>query len=77
MDTFCLSCGMPVSHDEKNNSQRSFCQYCTDDKGMVKSKEEIQAGMAAFLKSWAPDKNADFMSRAEHMMKAMPHWADQ
>lgn len=72
---YCLSCGMPLS--DPAMTRGDYCAYCTDEAGNLKPKEEIQVGVAAFLKQCAPSsEGADFMKRAEYYMKAMPAWAE-
>ena len=44
MNKFCNSCSMPLP--KENHS--SYCQYCADEKGNLKPKAEIQAGIAEF-----------------------------
>lgn len=65
--SFCRSCGMP--------STEQYCGYCTDESGALKPREAIREGIAQWLSSWAPDKDADFGARADHYLAAMPAWA--
>jgi hypothetical protein len=54
-----------------------YCKYCTDEKGNLKSLEEIHNGIAGWLKTWQPEideKTAH--ERATYFMKAMPAWAE-
>jgi len=54
-----------------------YCKYCTDERGNLKPREEIQRGIAEWLKSWQPDVNdEEAVIRAEHYMEAMPACAD-
>ena len=64
----CQSCGMPA--------EGQYCEYCTDESGALKPREEVREGLAAWLSSFAPEKSADFRARADHYMAAMPAWAD-
>lgn len=66
---FCHSCGMPT--------EGQYCEYCSDENGNLKSHDEVREGIAYWLSSWAPSPNADFRSRADSYMRAMPAWAEQ
>ena len=52
MPTFCQSCGMPLPEQNNDNSQQKYCQYCSDEKGSLNSRESVQAGIAQFLKQF-------------------------
>ncbi|MBX3008404.1 MAG: hypothetical protein KF816_10295 [Melioribacteraceae bacterium] len=72
---FCHSCGIILNGDFAKEAAPNYCQYCVDEKGSLKTKEEIQSGVAEWLKSFAPKEgNPDFMKRAENYMNAMPAW---
>jgi hypothetical protein len=54
-----------------------YCRYCTDEKGTLKSRAEIQRGVAEWFKSWQPNLDDEkALARAENYMKAMPAWAE-
>jgi hypothetical protein len=73
MDTYCHSCGMPLTGDVKGN----FCSYCCNEKGELKSREEVHQGIAMWLKQIKPgEKGVNYQERARYYMKAMPAWAD-
>ena len=57
-------------------AEGQYCEYCTDESGALKPREEVREGLAAWLSSFAPEKSADFRARADHYMAAMPAWAD-
>jgi hypothetical protein len=78
MNKFCLSCGMPLFSETGKEIEGNYCQYCTDEKGNLKSKVEVQKGIAGWLQSWSPEgNNIDFMKRAESYLKAMPAWSEK
>ncbi|MCK4542989.1 MAG: hypothetical protein KAU17_12205 [Spirochaetales bacterium] len=78
MDKVCYSCGMPLMGEAAEKARGNYCQYCSDEKGDLLPKEQVKAGIAGYLKSWAPtDKTADFEKRAESYMNAMPAWAER
>jgi hypothetical protein len=73
---FCNSCGIILDGNIGKEAAPNYCQYCVDEKGNLKAKEEIQNGVAEWLKSFTPKEgNPDFMKRAENYMNAMPAWA--
>ena len=75
---FCHSCGIVLDGNMAKEAAPNICGYCADEKGKLKPKEVIQAGISEWLKSYAPVKDGvDFMKRAENYMKAMPVWADK
>lgn len=74
---FCHSCGMPLSKEVANQNSEDYCQYCAGENGELKSREEIQAGIAQWLKGMTPENSAaDYMQRADYYMKSMPAWAE-
>ncbi len=73
---FCHSCGIVLDGNIAKEAAPNLCGYCVDEKGQLKSKDVIQAGVAEWLKSFAPAKDGvDFMKRAESYLGAMPAWA--
>lgn len=77
MNEFCYSCGAPLWMPDFKGPVKNHCKYCVDDDGKIKPKEEIQNGIAEWLKGWQPDLNQEkAVARAEHYMKAMPAWAE-
>jgi len=72
----CLSCGAPLS-EEFAGPTETFCKYCTDADGNLKTREEVKQGIAFWLKEWQPNLSDDkALDRADFYMKAMPEWAD-
>ena len=77
MDKFCYSCSAPLSMPEFKGPSENYCKYCTDENGNLKSREEIQKGIANWFKSWQPSLTHEkAVKRAVYFMKAMPAWAD-
>ena len=75
---FCFSCGMPLDGEEAQKASGNHCQYCTDEKGNLKSKEDIAQGMVQFMTGWQPKvSEKEFLRRAYAYMSAMPSWADE
>ncbi len=77
MDKFCHSCGIMLSLPGIQGPVENFCTYCTDEKGQLKSKNEIKAGITEWLKSFQPNLSTEkAQQRAEFYLKAMPAWAE-
>ncbi|MBN2617499.1 MAG: hypothetical protein JXR64_04210 [Spirochaetales bacterium] len=75
MEKMCLSCGAPLAQIGANVKNDTLCQYCGDENGNLVPKEAAIAGMAEWLKSWAPiTEGVDFRERAISYMSAMPAW---
>ena len=73
----CLSCFMPVSEISEPPEKTLYCSYCTDEAGELLPREQIQAGVAEWLKSLTPeDEETDYMKRADYYLKASPAWAE-
>jgi len=72
--THCFSCGAPTNGDLK---MESFCDYCKDEKGNLKSRIEIKKGIAGWLSAWTDETLTEeqLLQRAEFYMKSMPKWA--
>ncbi len=76
MEKFCHSCAAPLGIPDFKGSADDSCKYCSDEAGNLKSREEVQNGIAQWLKSWQPDlDDTKVMARAADYMKAMPAWA--
>lgn len=74
MGTNCQSCGMPLSPEMKRNE--SYCIYCSDESGSLRSREEVKAGIAQWLEGFAPEvEGVNFSERAEKYLQSMPTWA--
>ncbi len=77
MDTFCISCGIPIIEESKHAVSQEYCRYCADEKGELQPREVVQAGVAGWLKQFATTSDGvDFMKRADNYLKAMPVWAE-
>lgn len=77
MNKFCYSCAAPLEIPEFKGPAENYCRNCTDAEGNLKSKTEVQIGLAWWLRSWQPDlSEEESLARAEHYMKAMPAWAE-
>lgn len=73
---FCFSCGMPINDDVRSKNKK-FCKYCADESGTIKSREDVQNGIANWLRMMQPElAESVALNRALYYLKAMPHWAD-
>ena len=71
----CYSCGMPLTGEAADRARGNLCEYCSDDAGNLKPREEVVFGIAQWLKSWSPETQEDeFIKRASSYMDAMPAW---
>jgi len=76
MKRFCHSCAAPLDMPDFKGPAQNYCRYCTDERGNLKPREEIQTGVAEWFKSWQPDLDDErALARAASCMKAMPAWA--
>lgn len=72
---FCHSCSMPLTGSDGTTVAGNYCQYCSDESGNLKTREEVKQGIAEWLGSWSPGvDSAECLRRAEHYMQAMPAW---
>jgi len=76
MDQFCHSCAAPLAMPDFKGPAENYCKYCTDEDGVVKPRETIQAGVAEWFLTWQPDVDHETARRrAAIYLDAMPHWA--
>lgn len=73
--SFCQSCGMPMSAADTQGASEMYCVYCSDSEGNLKSWEEAIAGLATFLDSWQKVGPEEARKRAIRYLTAMPAWA--
>lgn len=77
MDKFCLSCACPVSMPEFKSPVEDYCVHCVDEKGNLKTRDEVQAGVAEWFLTWQPQIDRQAATRrADIYLKAMPQWAE-
>jgi hypothetical protein len=77
MDQFCHSCTAPLSGDFKGASE-TYCKYCTDESGNLKSRDEIREGITQWFMGWQPNVTPELArKRADLFMSALPAWADE
>lgn len=73
----CESCGMPMEgakdhggHDESN----SYCKYCTNTKGELKSREQVRDGMVAYMVKSEKRSREEAERFVEQHLSQMPAW---
>ena len=72
----CHSCAAPLEGEFKGPAD-NYCKYCADEGGKLHPREQIQQGIAGWLKSWDPDISQDAaLKRAANYMLGMPAWAE-
>ena len=75
MKKWCYSCTAPLDMPEFKGIAENLCKFCTDEAGVLKSRNDIQIGIAEWFQSWQPDiDDAKAMKRADSFMKALPAW---
>ena len=76
----CESCGMPMGKPEDfggKNPKNSYCVYCSNPAGDLKSYEEVLNGMVAFIIKTQGLNNDDSLKKAKEHMARMPAWRQQ
>ena len=77
MDKFCFSCAAPPAMPDFKGPAENHCKYCTDDQGRVKSRAEVQAGVAQWFMMWQPGLDEQTAAqRADIYLRAMPEWVE-
>ncbi len=73
----CYSCGMPLEKSADHalgDINQTFCAYCTDEQGKLKSFEDILNSMASYLvHSQGVDKTAA-LEIAKDVLAKQPAW---
>ncbi len=73
----CGSCGMPMTKKGDfggGDTENKFCVYCTDDKGNLKSRQEIKDGMVHGLMKMKNLSLQDAVYEVDESMNKMPVW---
>ncbi|WP_436856629.1 zinc ribbon domain-containing protein [Citrobacter tructae] len=74
-EKFCPSCGVPLSAPQAKGVSDTYCAWCADAEGNLKSWEEALAGTAAYLDSWQKVGTEESFRRAKRYLTSMPAWA--
>lgn len=76
----CQSCGMPMNDTGDHggaNPTNPYCQYCTDDAGTLKSREEVREGMINFYMQTEGKDRAAAEQVVDARMAQQPAWMQQ
>lgn len=78
METYCISCGMPLNNEAdigKKIDQGSLCKFCVNEDGSVKSCEEVFEGGVEFFSNSVPGVDRELAQRLTRKnMKNQPYW---
>jgi hypothetical protein len=77
MGAVCESCGMPMEKKDDfgaGNVENRYCVHCTDESGVLKSREEVRAGMVAFYMKMNGSGRENAERFVEEHMAKMPAW---
>ncbi len=76
-NSYCHSCGVPLEVPGFNGDVENYCNYCTDRDGNLAPRDQVQKGVAEWLKTWQPDlDDTRAMERADNYLKSMPAWSE-
>jgi hypothetical protein len=69
---------MPIGEETRNAATADYCRYCADEQGKLLPREQVQTGVAEWLKSFSPPASDEaFAERASRYMSSMPAWAER
>ncbi len=75
----CESCGMPMRAKEEfggGKTDNKYCVHCCDNKGNLKSYDDMVDGMAQFMmRTQGISKEQAIKATKEHLAK-MPAWSN-
>ncbi len=73
----CHACAAPLDNPEFKGVADDYCRYCADEKGSLKSREEVKNAITGWFMEWQPEVTAKVaQQRAEHYLQSMPAWAE-
>ncbi len=74
---YCDSCGMPMVESQDfggGDVENRCCVHCCNDKGNLKSYDEVLNGMVAFAVKNTGVSHQKAMDAARENMKQLPAW---
>ena len=77
---FCIACGMPLEKPEDHalgDEKSPFCLYCVDEKGNVKTCEEIFEGGVEFFMGVFQGTRDQAEKLVRKNMQFLPYWQDK
>ncbi len=76
---YCIACTMPLSKEEylgAKTKEGDACVFCTDEKGNIKTCDEIFEGGVEFFLNLTGGKDRGLAERlTRRNMKTLPYWA--
>lgn len=75
----CESCGMPLLKADDYGGRKvgnKCCRYCCDERGKLKSKEEVRAGMIRFRIRTMNETPEQAAKKVDEYMSQMPAWKE-
>ena len=80
MAKFCEACGMPLT-EPKEFAQgwpdNPYCVYCTDDKGNLKSYDDVLVGYANYIMTQKGNSLEEAKKIAAEAMAKLPAWKNR
>jgi hypothetical protein len=77
----CVTCGMPLDKKEDIglvNESGSYCRFCVDKEGKVKSGSQIFHGGVSFFMHSIEGISVEFAERVTRRnMKSLPYWKER
>ncbi|MFN8179771.1 MAG: hypothetical protein U0167_17710 [bacterium] len=71
----CLSCS--TSLREYPGPSTSYCRFCADEEGRLRSRKEVHELIAHWMEAWQGDLTHErALERAARYMSAMPAWSE-
>lgn len=78
MAQFCHSCTAPLGGPDFKGASDIYCKYCSDEKGNLHPRPQVQEGIATWFQSWHPAITREVaLKRADTFMQALPAWAKE
>lgn len=79
MSSRCPSCGMPLDNPKiakKSNDGITYCQYCVNNEGNLRSFDEVLSGTSQYLMDNQNLTKIDAEKMAREMLQKMPAWQE-
>ncbi len=77
MESICISCGMPMKEDKDfalNDRSKSYCVFCSDENGNLKSYEEVLEGWSNFIIETEKIEKEAALIKVKEEMASLPAW---
>jgi hypothetical protein len=73
----CDSCGMPMREAKDHGGgdwSNPYCVHCTDQTGVLKSREQVREGMTLLYMSRMGKPREEAQKFVDRQMKKLPAW---